>query len=285
MKKRALLIAINAYPDSPLSGCLNDVILLYKILKDVYGFSEFKILDDKKATRKNIMRGLQWLVNNLQDNDKAFWGYSGHGTQVNCTTETATWETDRMDECICPIDMDWDLPLRDDDINKVIMCANPNAHLLCHIDACFSGTILKNSPTVKNGHFVKSRYMPPPLHVLLESGDMELDENLKPMTSRLRQDRLRSQSFLHNVTTQGNAVLISGSSDAQTSADAFIDGHYNGAMTYYLAQTLKEANWNISYCDLVAKINEKLEKNGFNQTPQLESKDELMDQLFLGGTH
>ena len=131
MKKRALLVGINDYPgDSKLYGCLNDVRLMYKILKDIYGFTEFKTLDDKLATRKGILNGLKWLCANAKKNDWLVAHYSGHGTQLPCTTKTANWEIDNLDECIVPYDIDWEMPVRDDYLNQFILSLPNGVNIL-----------------------------------------------------------------------------------------------------------------------------------------------------------
>ena len=56
-KKKSLLIGITDYQNSPLNGCLNDIRLMYKIFKDIYGYSDFRVLDNKAATKKNILKG------------------------------------------------------------------------------------------------------------------------------------------------------------------------------------------------------------------------------------
>jgi metacaspase-1 len=282
--KRAMLVGINRYPDSPLNGCLNDIRLMYKVLKEKFGFTEFAVLDDNKATRKNWITTLKNLGRRSKPGDWLVHWYSGHGTQVPCLPETASFETDNFDECPVPFDHDWDNPFRDDDLNGIIQAINPEVELFFGMDCCFSGTILKNLPPIKNDHPIKSRYLPPPLHVVLESGEINLDDELNLDTSRHDRSMMHRAPFLRNVTTQGTAILISGCSDKQTSADAYINDKYHGAMTFYLAQTLKEANWNITYRDLVTRMNEKLDTEDYDQDPQLECRADLMDKLFLGGT-
>ena len=97
--------------------------------------------------------------------------------------------------------------------------------------------------------------------------------------------KIQKRPFIVNTVEQGDAILISGCSDKQTSADAYINGRYHGALTFYLAQTLRESNWNISYEDLVTKVNDKLDREQYKQDPQLESKKEYVKNLFLGGTN
>jgi metacaspase-1 len=285
MIKRALLVAINKYSDSPLSGCLNDLRLMYKILKEIYGFTEFAILDDEKATKKNWTMSLKNMGKRSKPGDWLVHYYSGHGSQVNCTSQTASFETDGMDEVVVPYDNRWDDPFRDDDFNAIIKAIHPEVNLFFLMDSCFSGTLLKNSPPTYNEHPIKSKYMSPPLHLVLESGDVDLDEELRIDTSKHDKSKMPRIGFIQDATDQGRAILISASSDKQTSADAYFNtiggGRYHGAMTFFLAQTLKENNWKMRYIDLIAAVNKKLEKEGFIQTPQLECHKDLMDKNFL----
>lgn len=273
------MVGINAYPDAPLNGCLNDVRLMYKILKDIYGFREFRVLDDREATKKKILRGLQWLCMGAKKDDWLVVDYSGHGTQVPCNTKTAGFEIDNLDECMVPYDMDWDDPLRDDDLNQFILNLPQGVRILFIMDCCFSGTILRNPMPPK----VKNRYLPPPLSKVL-TGEVDLDEELSihaPTHLPRGQKGVYRAPFLVPSSLQGDAILISGCSDKQTSADAYINGTYHGALTFFLAQTLKEANWKMSYSDLVTKINAKLDKEEYEQDPQLECREDLMDKNFL----
>jgi hypothetical protein len=281
------MIGINAYPDSPLNGCLSDIRLMYKVLKDIYGYTDFRVLDDQKATKKNILKGMQWLCTGVKKGDELVVDYSGHGTQLACTTKTAGFEIDNLDECLVPYDMDWEDPLRDDDLNQFITNTPKGVKILFIADCCFSGTLLRNGilpPKVKN------RYMAPPLYSIL-TGEINLDEDLCMISSsrKTRGDKtddnksIQKLPFIIQSTDQGDAILISGCSDKQTSADAYINGRYHGALTFYLAQTLKEANWNISYTDLVVKVNEKLDREQYDQDPQCEGRAEFLDKPFLGG--
>lgn len=58
---KALLVGINAYPGSPLRGCVNDVNDMSAFLQQTYGFSqtEITILRDDNATKANIFSALQ----------------------------------------------------------------------------------------------------------------------------------------------------------------------------------------------------------------------------------
>ena len=281
MKRKALLIGINSYPTSPLNGCIPDIKLMYKIFKDIYGYRDFQVLDDSNATKKKILRGLQWLCAGAKKGDELVVDYSGHGTQCPVTTKTAGFEIDGLDECLVSYDFNWDEPLRDDDLNQFFTNLPKGVKVLFIADACFSGTLLRNPTSNK----VKNRYLPPPPSIIL-TGEIDLDDDLCIISTNSRSKEgkgMYRQPFIINSVEQGDAILISGCSDRQTSADAYINGRYHGALTFFLAQTLKEANWNISYTDLIIKVNEKLDREEYEQDPQLEGKEVYLNKPFLGG--
>ncbi len=117
--KKALLVGINRYPDprNELKGCVNDVRQMAETLKSRYGFpgdGNMRILTDARATTKAILDGLAWLTAEASPGDSLVFHYSGHGSQVPDHHGDET--TDRLDEILCPYDLDWDHPLTDDDL-------------------------------------------------------------------------------------------------------------------------------------------------------------------------
>ncbi len=64
--------------------------------------------------------------------------------------------------------------------------------------------------------------------------------------------------------------MISGSNDKQTSADAYINGQYAGAMTWSLLSILKD-NFKCSWNELIESMRSKLSKELMTQIPQLSS--------------
>mgnify|MGYP002640861502 CR=1 FL=1 len=60
MKKKALLVGINDYPgNSKLQGCVNDCLLMYKVLKNKYGFTDIKLITDTECDKQNIVKHLE----------------------------------------------------------------------------------------------------------------------------------------------------------------------------------------------------------------------------------
>jgi hypothetical protein len=75
-------------------------------------------------------------------------------------------------------------------------------------------------------------------------------------------------------------LLVTGCRDSQTSADAYIKGSYNGALTYYLVESMRDANGKLSYRELHKRTLAKL-KGEYDQVPQLEGNKSKFDRLFL----
>ena len=115
MAKRALLIGINVYQmaGADLRGCVNDVKDLSAALIEVHGFkkNDITVLTDGAATKKAMQAGVKALLRDSKKGDVAVLHYSGHGSHV---PDDNGDESDGRDEILCPTDLDWDDPLRDD---------------------------------------------------------------------------------------------------------------------------------------------------------------------------
>lgn len=98
-----MLIGINYFgTKAELKGCINDTRNLADFLmhkKDPYKREDMVILTDDQAnpvlrpTKQNILRAMNWLVNNAQPNDSLFLHYSGQSILL---TPTGTWGAKRQ---------------------------------------------------------------------------------------------------------------------------------------------------------------------------------------------
>lgn len=170
---------------------------------------------------------------------------------------------DGMDELICPWDMDWDgTYITDNDLAAIFKSLKEGVLLEVFIDACHSGTMLdlkhelasRSSNTLDETKNVKERYLPPPVDIRCryEGEEEEL-------------------SKVKKFKAINSEVLWSGCKDSQTSADAYIDGSYNGAFTYYLCKHIRAASGKITRRDLMKRLRDSLKSNKYNQIPQLSS--------------
>ena len=139
--RRALLVGINAYPDAPLRGCINDVQQMKGLLKQYYGFQDdgIKLLLDGDATAAGIEAGLEWLAEGGAEVDAVrVFHYSGHGSYV---ADKNGDEPDGRDECLVPVDYE-SVGFITDDVLKTFYDRFPEeGNLTLVMDSCHSGTV------------------------------------------------------------------------------------------------------------------------------------------------
>jgi hypothetical protein len=229
--KNALLIGINYVGEqNELKGCINDVININTIFKQ-QGFNKTNILTDNtavKPTKSNILEAFKNLLTNASSGDLLCFTYSGHGTY---TRDTNNDEKDGYDELIIPLDLN---PIKDDELKSIInLYLKPDVTLFCLFDSCHSGTILD----------LKYTYL----------------------------DSLNYDQYTENNKTSdtvGNVILISGCTDEQLSADAFINNTGQGAMSWSFIQSIT-TNPNSSWRGLIKNMRALLKTSNYTQIPQL----------------
>jgi hypothetical protein len=127
-----------------------------------------------------------------------------------------------------------------------------------------------------------NRFISPPLSNILSNPSLIIKDDLSFDFPDPKIDcRAGKNKFLIETAEQGDAILISGCEDNQTSADAWINQKYQGAMTYALANVLSEHSFDITYQQLIANINNKMDQFKFTQNPQLECRPEFFNKKFL----
>ena len=145
--KAVLLIGINYDgSSSQLSGCINDVENVKKLLMEHYGFTEDSITlmrEDSSdpnmvPTRRNMIDQLNKFVN---CGKKVLWfHYSGHGSYM---ADRNGDELDGNDETLVPLDYTTNGMIVDDELNKLVLNQIPkDTYLISFFDCCHSGTQL-----------------------------------------------------------------------------------------------------------------------------------------------
>src|SRR6185503_11763284 len=230
MAKRALLIGINRYQiaGADLRGCVNDVEDLSQVLLSFHGFKAADItkLTDGAATKKAIQSGIKKLLRGLKKGDVALLHYSGHGSNV---PDDNGDEADGRDEILCPTDLDWKDPLRDDWLRSTFDGLRDGVSFTAIMDCCHSGTNTREflPPDAP----VKQRYLPSPWGLVAAESGRSLP---RQVLSELRKSPPAARKVRDIVSADLPELLLTGCRDTQTSADAFINGRYNGALTYGL---------------------------------------------------
>ena len=150
-------------------------------------------------------------------------------------------EKDKKDECIVTSDMRL---ITDDEFRqKFTSRINKNAKMFCLMDCCHSGTIMD----------LKHKYT----------------SNAKSWTTESK----------YNVSAK--IFALSGCRDNQTSADAWMDGNWTGALTACFIKALVANSYKPNIFSLLDKTRELLRASNFTQIPQLTSTTQLnSSQIF-----
>jgi hypothetical protein len=200
------------------------------MIKNV-GFNNINILTDDtetKPNKSNILTELTKLLSNSNNNDLLFFSYSGHGSQL---VDRNGDETDGLDEVMVPLDFN---VITDDELKTVIQTyLKPNVTLFALFDCCNSGTVLD----------LKYQYL----------------------------DSLNYDNYTENnkaIDTIGNVIMISGCTDNQTSADAFINNTSQGAMTWAFIESVNSKP-KLSWRELIQNMRKLLTNSQYTQIPQL----------------
>lgn len=275
--KKALLVGINKYrqPGSDLRGCVNDVVNMRKILNQVYKFplDNIRVLTDDRATQQGILERLNWLIDTASNGDELVFHYSGHGSQIR--DRDGDELRDHVDEILCPHDMNWGRPFTDDMIAAIFKKLPDGANLTMVCDACHSGSMSRSffgEPDDIEEFSAKDRFLVPPIDIQTRT---EGRGNLNKSNIGLKQDRAGKPK-------DQNHVLFSGCRDNQTSADAYINGKFQGAMTATLIRVINE-DPNADWTQVHRKVNALLDRNGFSQDPVLSGNNDNIRRRLFGG--
>jgi hypothetical protein len=274
MAKRAFLVGINRYQiaGADLRGCVNDVKDLSAALVEFHGFKkgDIAVVTDLGATKKAMQAGIKALLRDSKKGDVALVHYSGHGSHV---PDDNGDESDGRDEILCPTNLDWDDPMRDDWLRATLDTVRPGVNLTVIMDCCHSGTNTRE--VLPPDAPIKQRYLPSPSTLkAVESGRSEP----RTITSELRTSSRASRKARDIVKAELPEVLITGCRDTQTSADAFINGRFNGALTFALVDAIRKGRGRLTYRQLHDRAAAVLKTRKFEQVPQLEGRSERFDQ-------
>jgi hypothetical protein len=269
-RRTAFLVGIN-YLDTEceLSGCYNDVVNVAQYLRSTLGYAPgtISILTDGNRgtagagtasalppTRQNIISGITALVAGMIAGDEAVFHYSGHGSLVRDTNGD---EASGFDSCLCPVD--YAIPasagggiITDDEIRALLINKVPRgARLYVILDCCHNGT----------GCDIRYKYE-------------DFSVLLSPPSARTPLWRTMQRAFTNPKYTEtaGDVYMISGCRDEQTSADAYINNAFAGALTYAVFSILRANQATIrsySWSTLLRDVRHFMRVNKYTQIPQL----------------
>ena len=135
----ALIIGIDVYKGQwrPLKNAVSDAKSVSQILNSKYKLDYLKELYNEQATRMNIIKELEWLVQNVKPTDNLLIYYSGHG-EFNRALNKGYW---------VPVDASaasTSYYISNSDI-QTFLGGIKSKHTLLISDACFSGDIFRGN--------------------------------------------------------------------------------------------------------------------------------------------
>lgn len=263
MAKRAICVGINKfanYPQFTLNGCVNDAKDMAALCKSLLGFkaSEITLLSDAQATKAAIMASLKTAVTDAKAGKLSYilFSWSSHGTQV---TDKSGDEPDGKDEAFVPHDIaekngDWDPAhiITDDEFHDLFQQLPESVLLEVYLDTCHSGTGLRGAEF--SLHAPRSKYLAPP-------GEQGTG----------KQKSVTGFALTRAVEVPAtHQILWTGCKANQTSADAYFNGRYNGAFTYYFVKVMTDTKNQQARSAVLRQMRTAM-KGKFDQVPQLES--------------
>lgn len=236
-KRIALLFGINNYPGSAndLNGCLNDIDDVEVKLKAEFPDFIIRKFKDSQVTCENFYNQIKDTILTLVSNDHLYIHYSGHGTQVPSNSEPNGYN-----EALYL----YNGVFLDDQFQSLVTIMPEDVRMTAKFDSCFSGDMLRN--------LIKNRFYAMP-------------------GIPVRHKAIRK--FGKKAVIK-NCVVISGCSEEQTSADAFINGRFNGAFTYY---DNRSYNADTIYTIEMINLHKYLPSAIYQQNPTIDGDSSLFD--------
>lgn len=264
-QKWALLVGIDKYKsaDIPtLQGAVNDVLLMQEVLINKFMFpkTNIKVLRNEEATHERIVQEIRDHLGQAKTDDVVIFHFSGHGSQMQDISGDET--VDNMDETLVAYDSRSAnvFDVSDDEINGLLEELSQKTKNITFIfDSCHSGAAAKAANSVRG---------------------------IKPDDRTPSKDPMHARSIrgadgaLGMRLTGAQYVLISGSLDTELSHEGLFDGKRHGAMTWFLAQSLRSAPKRTTYRSIMDEVKAEVTSRYRSQHPQIEGP--AQDRVVFG---
>lgn len=283
-QKRALLIGIDKYPmlgaRYDLNGCVNDAVLMSRVLQDHFGFSEenLLLLKDDQATREGICSAMNALVSQTQKDDVVVIHYSGHGSRIK---DVHGDEPSGMDSTIVAYNSgrgsEPNRDILDDEIHVWLSkLSERTSYITLIFDCCHSGSMTRDAfgDTARQ---VEPDLRPPE--------ELQLDMTGSPLTEEVIQELVSSRGT--RGTDRGSSgwlalsesyVMIAGCREEEFSYEYSIGESggalKQGALTHFLTQELVRAQPGSTYRDVFERARTQVNAVYSKQNPQIEGRQD-----------
>lgn len=144
--RKALVVGVDDYRDSPLQGCVGDARRIAAILEGKQCEFDVMRMLDEEVTRSNLKEWLHWL---LTDADYSLLYFAGHGMRTRVGTYLVTHDAEPFDE---GVDLAW--------LTKAVTgIAHPDQIVVVVLDCCHSGDASSRSLNA-DAHAIRSEDVP-----------------------------------------------------------------------------------------------------------------------------
>ena len=237
--RRALVFGLN-YVGSPyrLYGCIQDAANVATALR-AQGFTVDIVTDSTaaKPTRATMVSKITAFLSSLSANDVGFLWYSGHGTMSGGAN------------ALVPTDFQISGLLLETTLIPFVSRMPLGARLFMGSDSCYSGSMLNlkfdvepSGSTASRGSRGGTRGGPQIPRDVQRVVPTDMPEPLDQATIERVVSSLIQNYALYDTgkpVCKASVAYISGCRDNQTSADAFVDGQSQGAMTWAFIRALR----------------------------------------------
>ena len=170
-----------------------------------------------------------------------------------------------LDEVICPFDFNWteETSIRDKEFASMFSTIPSGVLFTFVADSCHSEDLQRLIS--KKDRFKKT--IDPPADIAWRV-EVAKEKKIKPVG-------------LQRVASESNVRSVSGCKSNETSADAKIENRFNGAMTYFLLNDLNNGGLIQPMATVIEDLNKLLDRNQYDQNPQLNGSEVLKKKPFL----
>lgn len=257
MAKKAFCVGVDDYPGeaNDLGGCVNDANDWAGLLVNHFDFppTTVRVVADLEATKANVLTGIKDLLAGAQSGDVLVFTISSHGTYL----ADRSGDEPTFGEAYCPYDA-LDGLILGDELRELFSGLADGVKLTVVSDSCFSGTVTRAAPfrpvpDVRRVRFLNPRYL---------GGEELTPEELNRARSK------RAEKYPESAMKE---IVLSAAGERQYATEALIGGAHHGAMTYFAIQAIRDANYQITYADLLAHLTDLIAAE-FSQEPQLKGE-------------
>ena len=300
--RRALLIGINKYPqlipNYQLNGCVNDIIAVRRFLIEHAGFDDVRLLLSERDERMplpadlgavgepdsaTIRQAFADLSDGIRQGDEVVIYYSGHGIRISNQQNdkeqigaiaASDFHFENNAFAIQPL-------IINREMNQAIQSLlRAGATVTVVLDACHSGGATRD---LGDGKTLAREI----LGEVSAEGWQQLVSRHNLTASDLAAEGARgleSSGWATAMASQDNLIVLSGCRDIETSKEFPARAPTNGALTYFLLDSLKnvkaeearQTTWQSLYPRVRAGVNAVYA----DQTPTLEGR---MERPLFGG--